>query len=174
MITHTHTHTQLTALCPGLPGWAGTREVKPIWILLKQEMVRQWHHRSHMQVCTSLQTDNHARTPPLSFYRPDALPATQPTASKQWRQNNLMISRNIFCKSGPCCVEVWASPSRWWSASGCSRHWSTLPSRSSVRPPTPLSLQSASASPDRRPPSRSSLQISTLSRWVLGTELSCS
>ena len=27
------------ALCPGLPGWAGTRKVKPIWILLKQETV---------------------------------------------------------------------------------------------------------------------------------------
>ena len=31
-----HTHTRLTALCPGLPG---TRKVKPIWILLKQETV---------------------------------------------------------------------------------------------------------------------------------------
>jgi len=31
--------TRLTALCPGLPGWAGTRNVKPIWILLKQETV---------------------------------------------------------------------------------------------------------------------------------------
>ena len=37
-------------------------------------------------VCTSLQTDNHASTPPLSFCRLDALPATQPTASKHWRQ----------------------------------------------------------------------------------------
>ena len=35
----------------------------------------QWHQLGHMQVCTSLQTDNHASTPPLSFYRPDALPA---------------------------------------------------------------------------------------------------
>jgi len=34
-----NTHTRLTALCPGLPGWAGTRKVKPIWILLKQETV---------------------------------------------------------------------------------------------------------------------------------------
>ena len=34
-----HTHTHLTALCPGLPGWTGTRKVKPIWILLKQETV---------------------------------------------------------------------------------------------------------------------------------------
>jgi len=42
----------------------------------------QWHQLGHMQVCTSLQTDNHASTSPLSFYRPDALPATQPTASK--------------------------------------------------------------------------------------------
>jgi len=37
--THTHTHTHLTALGPALPGWAGTRKVKPIWILLKQETV---------------------------------------------------------------------------------------------------------------------------------------
>ena len=36
---NTHTHIHLTALCPGLPGWAGTRKVKPIWILLKQETV---------------------------------------------------------------------------------------------------------------------------------------
>ena len=27
------------ALCPGPPGWAGTRKVKPIWILLMQETV---------------------------------------------------------------------------------------------------------------------------------------
>ena len=37
--THIHTHTRLTVLFPGLPGWAGTRKVKPIWILLKQETV---------------------------------------------------------------------------------------------------------------------------------------
>jgi len=42
----------------------------------------QWHQLGHRQVCTSLRTDNHTSTPPLSFYRPDALPATQPTASK--------------------------------------------------------------------------------------------
>jgi len=42
----------------------------------------QWLQLGHMQVCISLQAENHARTPPLSFYRPDALPAAQPTASK--------------------------------------------------------------------------------------------
>jgi len=37
-----------------------------------------------MQVCTSLQTDNHASTPPLSFYRPDAfLPPNQQRQSTE-------------------------------------------------------------------------------------------
>jgi len=27
----------------------------------------QWHQLGHMQVCTSLQTDNHASNPPISF-----------------------------------------------------------------------------------------------------------
>ena len=42
----------------------------------------QWHQLGHVQVCTSLQTDNYASTPQLSFYRPDALPDAQPTVSK--------------------------------------------------------------------------------------------
>jgi len=28
----------------------------------------QWHQLVHMQACTSLQTDNHASTPLLSFF----------------------------------------------------------------------------------------------------------
>jgi len=40
----------------------------------------QWHQLDHMQtICTSLQTDNHINTLSLNFYRPDALPGTQPT-----------------------------------------------------------------------------------------------
>ena len=35
----TPVYTRLMALFPGLPRWAGTRKVKPIWILLKQETV---------------------------------------------------------------------------------------------------------------------------------------
>jgi len=68
--------------------WVGRHQNgKPFWILLEQEMTGcQWHHLDHMQIiCTSLQTDNHASTSPLSFYRPDALPAAHPTASKHWR-----------------------------------------------------------------------------------------
>jgi len=40
----------------------------------------------------------HASTPPLSFYRPDALPAMQPTASKHWRNNryDVEIEKKIY------------------------------------------------------------------------------
>ena len=84
---HTHTHTpRLTALCPGLPRWAGTRKVKPIWILLEQDTVNgsgiSWAickstHRSRQ---TTMPAPHHS-----VFIRPDALPAAQPTASKHWR-----------------------------------------------------------------------------------------
>jgi len=41
-----------------------------------------WHQLSDMQVCTSLQTDNPPAPTTQFFYRPDAFPAAQPTASK--------------------------------------------------------------------------------------------
>jgi len=69
------THTRLTALFPGLPGWASTRKVKPIWILLKQKIVS-----GSGISCTSLQTDNHASTPPLSFLQAGC-PSCRPTNS---------------------------------------------------------------------------------------------
>ena len=80
-----HTHIRLTALCPGLPGCAGTRKIKPIWILLKQETEWQWHQLGYMQVCTSLQTDNHASIPPLSFFtaRMPFLPPNQQCQSTE-------------------------------------------------------------------------------------------
>jgi len=40
----------------------------------------QWHQLSHMQVCTLLQIDNHATTPPLSFLQARCL-SCHPTNS---------------------------------------------------------------------------------------------
>ena len=70
------------AFFPGLPGWAGTRKVKPIWILLKQESEWQWYQLGHLQVCISLQTDNHASTPPLKFFT-DRMPFLPPNQQRQ-------------------------------------------------------------------------------------------
>jgi len=79
--THTHTHTRLTALYLGLLGCADRpmRKVKPLDFTEARDSEWQWHKLGHMQVCTSLQTDNHASTPPL--------PTAQLTASKHWRQS---------------------------------------------------------------------------------------
>jgi len=70
-----------------------------ILVLREQEMMGwQWHQLDHMEIiCTSLQTDNHASTSPLSFYRPDALPASQPTASKHWRLHCIHLGRKLTC-----------------------------------------------------------------------------
>jgi len=40
----------------------------------------QWHQLDHMQVCTSLQTDNHASSRPLSFLQAGC-PSCRPTNS---------------------------------------------------------------------------------------------
>ena len=40
----------------------------------------QWHQLGHMQVCTSLQTDKYASTPPLSFLQARC-PSCRPTNS---------------------------------------------------------------------------------------------
>jgi len=40
----------------------------------------QWYQLGHMQVCTSLQTDNHASTPPLSVLQAGC-PSCRPTNS---------------------------------------------------------------------------------------------
>jgi len=40
----------------------------------------QWHQLGHMQICTSLQRDNHVSTPPLSFLQAGC-PSCRPTNS---------------------------------------------------------------------------------------------
>jgi len=71
---------------PGLPRWAITRKVKPIWILLMEETVSgsgvSWG------ICKSAPRSRQITTPAPHhsvFYRTDALPVVQPTVSKLWR-----------------------------------------------------------------------------------------
>ena len=75
---------RLTALFRDYPGEPiPCRKVKSMWILLKQVTVSgsgiSW------AICKSGNTHRQITTPapqPLSFHRPDAVPAAQPTASK--------------------------------------------------------------------------------------------
>jgi len=78
--THTHTHpfnglfsgtTQVSRYQKGKTNLDFTEAREGEW---------QWHQLGHMQVCTSLQTDNHASTPQLSFLQAGC-PSCRPTNS---------------------------------------------------------------------------------------------
>ena len=51
----------------------------------------QWHQLGHMQVCTSLQTDNHAITAPLSLLQA-GWPSCRPTNSVKALKALLFLS----------------------------------------------------------------------------------
>ena len=86
-ISTVYTHTRLTALFLGLPGWAGTRKVKTnLDFTETRDSEWQWHQ---LGICKSASRSRQITTPAPHhsvFYRPDALAAAQPTASKHWRQ----------------------------------------------------------------------------------------
>ena len=88
---HTHTHTRLTALCPRLPRWAGTRKEKPIWILLKQETMSgsgiSW------AICKSAPRSRQITTPAphRSVFLQAVCPSCRPTNSVKalvWKIEN--------------------------------------------------------------------------------------
>jgi len=81
LITYIHTHTRLTALCPELPRCSRYQKGKTnLDFTEAKDSEWQWHQLGHMQVCTSLQTDNHASTPPLRFLQAGC-PSCRPTNS---------------------------------------------------------------------------------------------
>jgi len=63
----------------------------------------QWHQLGHMQVCTLLQTDNHASTPPLSFFtgRMPFMPPNQQCQSTEGNIRNKYVYINAVCENKP-------------------------------------------------------------------------
>ena len=122
--TNTHTHIRLRALCPGLPGWASTKEVKPIWIFTEaRDSEWRCHQLGHMPVCTSLQTDNHANTPPLSFT--GRMPFLLPNQQRQSTEGHKYKTKWMNYKTGVFLIvrrfdrqKVWllgaSNISSWW------------------------------------------------------------
>ena len=80
-----HHHNRFTALFPGPPGWAGAR--RELQDFMVQGKINTGRHTDHPAGRHSIQTNQCPPPPsPHIFYRLDALPAAQPTASKHWRQ----------------------------------------------------------------------------------------
>ena len=83
--THTHTHAHahthtFNGPFPGLPRSAGTRKVKPIWTLLKQETVSGSDIRRATCKSAPRSRQKNASTPPLSFLQAGC-PSCRPTNS---------------------------------------------------------------------------------------------
>ena len=55
----------------------------------------QRHQLGHMQVCTSLQTDNHANTPPLLFFT-GQMPFLPPNQQRQSTEGTLTENQDFF------------------------------------------------------------------------------
>ena len=121
-ITHTHTHTfngpisgttRVSRYQKGKTNLDFTEARDSEW---------QWHQLGHIQVCTSLQTDNHASTPPLSFLQAGC-PSCRPTNSVKAlkavanRINNGNINLVLYvCGSG--------SRLSWCGCENVRRAWS--------------------------------------------------
>ena len=85
--SHTHITTSLLLLHPFNGPFSGTTQVSQyqkgktnLDFTEARHSEWQWHQLGHMQDCTSVQTDNHTSTPPLSFLQAGC-PSCRPTNS---------------------------------------------------------------------------------------------
>jgi len=104
----------------------------------------QWHQMDHMQVCTSLQIDNHASTPPLSFFtgRMPFLPPNQQCQSTEGTifqflryANNILIT-NIHCTHNHLLLVLWYC-CEWYTEGHLSLKY-IIPESSKIIPGKPV------------------------------------
>ena len=91
----------------------------------------QWHQLGHMQVCTSLQTDNHANIPPLSFLQagcPSCCPTNAVKALKALvtAERKIQPVPSICFVQGPVHLFVWNWKGCVTCENSCSMRWSLL------------------------------------------------
>ena len=104
IVAHNNTYTYIHPFNDPLPGTTRVSRYQKgktnLDFTEARDLEWKWHHLGHMQVCTSLQTDNHASTPTLSFLQARCPPAAQPTASKHcYYEHWLIIIINFIDKS---------------------------------------------------------------------------
>ena len=99
--THAHTYTHIHPFNGPLSGTTRVSRYQKGKTNLDFTEARdsewQWHQQGHMQVCTSLQTDNHASTPLLCFTgRVLFLPPNQQCYSTEIKQYQCNTKKVIF------------------------------------------------------------------------------
>jgi len=86
--THTHTHTFNGPLSRTTRVSQYQKGETNLDFTEARDSEWQWHQLGHMQVCTSLQTDNHASTPPLSYLQAGCLSCRR---TNQSTEGNVLI-----------------------------------------------------------------------------------
>ena len=83
----THTHTRFNGLLSGTT-WVSRYQKGKVNLHFTEarDSKWQWHQLGRMQVCTALQTDNHASTQPLSFT--GRMPFLPPNQQRQSTENH--------------------------------------------------------------------------------------
>jgi len=94
---HTQPFYCSSGICPGPPGWAGSRKVKPgrlkpIWIYWSK---RQWVAvvSAGLHASLHLIPDNHANIPPLSFFA-GRMPFLLPNQQRQSTEGSNKVAYN--------------------------------------------------------------------------------
>ena len=122
-------HNHFTALFLGPPGWAGAR--RELLDFMVQRKINRGRHTDHPAGHHSIRTNQcppsktagvtyrYILTITLSiFYRPDALPAAQPTVSKHWRHIGLsaVINNGIYYSNmeSHCKTNSWSDQDYVW------------------------------------------------------------
>jgi len=99
-VTHAHTNT-FNGLLSGTTQVSWYQKGKTnLDFTEARDSEQQWHQLGHMQVCTSLQADNHASTPPLSFLQARC-PSCHPTNSVKAQKEHEHTHTHTHPFNGP-------------------------------------------------------------------------
>jgi len=95
-ILSVHTHPRLTALFRDYPGEPVPERKINLDFTEARDSEWQWHQLGRMQVCTSLQTDNHASTPLLFFT--GRMPFLPPNQQRQSTEGSSRFNNKFAVK----------------------------------------------------------------------------
>ena len=99
LVTHTHTHTHTHPFNGPMSGTTRVSRYQEGKTNLDFTGARdsewQWHQLGHIQVCTSLQTDNHANTSPLTFFT-GQMPFLPPNQQRQSTEGTTSQFRKLL------------------------------------------------------------------------------
>ena len=103
--THTHTHAFNGPFSRSWVSWYQKGKTN-LDFSEARDIEWQWHQLDHMQICISLQTDNHASTPPITFFT-GQMPFLPPNQQRQSAEGNrYTLQWYVICTLLFCTVQL--------------------------------------------------------------------